>query len=220
MEFPAGGRRPRLTMPAFGLISRPDPLSVLPPESGFYLSFLSKSAILLVNMTLESQIEAILFWKSEPLSMTKLSQVLGKSEPEVKAALEQLETNLKDRGIVLIRKDDEVMLGSVPEASLLIEQLTREELSKDLGRAGLETLSIILYKGPISRADIDYIRGVNSSFILRNLQIRDLVEKINNPQDARSFLYRPTFDLLQHLGVAKIEDLPEYSQTLAELKQL
>jgi segregation and condensation protein B len=112
------------------------------------------------------------------------------------------------------------MLGTAPEASALIEQLTREELSKDLGKAGLETLSIIVYKSPITRADLDYIRGVNSSFILRNLQIRGLVEKITNPADARSFLYRPTFELLQHLGVTRVEDLPEYGTLVDQLTAL
>ena len=81
---------------------------------------------------------------------------------------------------------------------------------KDLGKAGLETLSIILYRGPATRRDIDYIRGVNSQFILRNLLIRGLVEKIQNPDDQRTFFYKPTFQLLSYLGIGKLEDLPEY----------
>jgi segregation and condensation protein B len=83
----------------------------------------------------------------------------------------------------------------------------------------LETISIIAYKGPVSRAEIDYIRGVQSNFILRNLQIRGLVEKITNEKDHRSFLYRPTFELLQFLGVSRIEDLPEYDKVKAEFEQ-
>lgn len=171
-------------------------------------------------MSLEAQIEAVLFWRSEPMSLKKLATTLGKSEGEINEALKRLEAQLAGRGIVLLKKDDDVMLGTAPEASSLIEQLTKEELSKDLGKAGLETLSIVLYKGPISRSDIDYIRGVNSSFILRNLQIRDLVERIVNPADARSFLYRPTFELLQHLGVSKVEELPEYGQLVEQLSSL
>ena len=95
----------------------------------------------------------------------------------------------------------------------MIEELCKEELSRDLGKAGLETLSIVLYRGPITRSGIDYIRGVNSTFILRNLLIRGLVEKIPNPNDQRSFLYRATFDLLSHLGIPRVEDLPEYGNT-------
>ena len=171
-------------------------------------------------MALEQLIEAILFWKAEPISIKKLAEACGKNEGEIQDALTVLEKSLENRGVKLVRKNDEVLLGTSPEASELIEKLTKEELSRDLGKAGLETLSIILYKGPITRAEIDYIRGVNSSFILRNLQIRDLVEKITDPNDARRFLYRPTFALLQHLGVTKVEDLPEYGELEKKLQEL
>ncbi|MEI7777545.1 MAG: SMC-Scp complex subunit ScpB [bacterium] len=170
-------------------------------------------------MNLAAKIEAILFWKGEPISLKKLCQFLNTGEEEIKAGLEELEANLKSRGIVLIRKDDEVMLGTSPEIGTLIEDLTKEELTKDLGKAGLETLSIVLYKGPIRRSQIDYIRGVNSNFILRNLLIRGLVEKISDPKDQRSFLYRPTFEVLSYLGLSKTEDLPEYSQVTEEIEQ-
>jgi segregation and condensation protein B len=75
----------------------------------------------------------------------------------------------------------------------------------------------VLYKGPITRAEIDYIRGVNSNFILRNLQVRGLVEKIDNPADQRSYLYKPTFQLLEFMGVTRLEDLPEYAGTTDQL---
>ena len=93
-------------------------------------------------------------------------------ELEFQRVRAQLEQDLKGRGLSLVRTDDEVMLGTAKEFSGLIEDLAKEELSRDLGKAGLETLSIVLYLGPITRADIDYIRGVNSQFILRALLIR------------------------------------------------
>jgi len=110
------------------------------------------------------------------------------------------------------------MLGTAPEMGELIEALIKEELSKDLGKAGLETLSIVLYRGPISRSKIDYIRGVSSTFILRNLLVRGLVERVSNPDDQRSFLYKPTFELLSYLGISRIEDLPEYDAVKQELE--
>ena len=110
------------------------------------------------------------------------------------------------------------MLGTSKELSSLIEKLTRDELNRDLGKAGLETLSIILYQGPITRAEIDYIRGVNSQFVVRNLLVRGLIERVDNPKDARSFLYKTTLDLLSLLGVSKIEDLPEYANIRAEIE--
>ena len=171
------------------------------------------------ELSLDSQIEAILFWKGEPQSIKKLAANLGKKEEEIKAGLEILKEKIKDRGVELIYKDDEVMLGTAARLSHIIERLTKEELVRDLGKAGLETISIIAYKGPVSRAEIDYIRGVQSNFILRNLQIRGLVERIDNEKDRRSFLYRPTFELLQFLGVSKIEDLPEYEKVKAEFSE-
>jgi len=171
------------------------------------------------ELTLDSQIEAILFWKGEPQSIKKLAENLGKKEEDIKASLEILKEKIRDRGVELIYKDDEVMLGTAAKLFYIIERLTKEELVRDLGKAGLETISIIAYKGPISRAEIDYIRGVQSTFILRNLQIRGLVERISNPKDARSFLYRPTFELLQFLGVSKIEDLPEFEKVKVEFEQ-
>ncbi len=167
-------------------------------------------------MTLDAQIEAILFWKAEPISVKKLASILEKTEAEIREAVATLKVNLANssagnpRGLTLIELEDEVTLGTSKDLSGLIEKLTKEELMKDLGKAGLETLSIILYQGPISRAEIDYIRGVNSQFILRNMLVRGLVEKVENPTDRRSFLYKPTMDLLAHLGLSSISGLPDY----------
>ncbi len=170
------------------------------------------------EITLDAQIEAILFFKAEPLSIKKLAEIFAKSEEEIKIALDSLNQKLQGRGVQLVFKDDEVTLTTASFSAPLIEKLTKEELVRDLGKAGLETLSIIAYKGPISRAEIDYIRGVQSNFILRNLQIRGLIEKITDPKDQRKFLYRPTFELLSFLGISRIEDLPEFEKAKAEFE--
>ena len=170
------------------------------------------------NTQIEKQIETVLFWYGEPVSIKKLAKIFQKTKEEILSALKNLETNLSNRGIVLIFKDDEVTLGTSKDASAIIEKLTKEELIKDLGKAGLETLSIIIYQGPISRAEIDYIRGVQSNFILRNLMIRGLVEKVSNPKDQRSFLYKPTFEMLSFMGITKIEDMPNYNEARAEIE--
>lgn len=161
-------------------------------------------------MNLDAQIEALLFWKAEPVSIQKLADVLEKNETEIRQAVSTLKSNLHSRGLTLLELDGQISLGTAKEMSPLIEKLTKEELIRDLGKAGLETISIVLYQGPITRAEIDYIRGVNSQFILRNLLIRGLVEKVENPTDRRSFLYKPTMDLVAHLGVSAITDLPDY----------
>ncbi|MCR4334705.1 MAG: SMC-Scp complex subunit ScpB [Patescibacteria group bacterium] len=169
-------------------------------------------------ITLDAQVEAMLFWKGESLSIKKLAMIFKKESKEIEDAIINLEEKLKDRGLVLIHKDDEIILGANPEMSSFIEELTKEELNRELGKAGLETLSIVLYQGPITRGEIDYIRGVNSNLILRNLLIRGLVEKIINPKDARSFMYRPTFELLQYLGISKTKDAPNYQKIREEIE--
>ncbi len=161
-------------------------------------------------MTLEAKIEALLFFRAEPWSVAGLAKALEETEPDVTSAIENLKNILLERGIRLIQNDKEIVLGTAPEASGLIERITKEELSKDLGKAAIETLTIILYEGPISRAQVDHIRGVNSSFIIRNLLIRGLVEKTLNEKDARAYLYKPSLDLLEHLGLTDIKEMPEY----------
>ena len=168
-------------------------------------------------MNLSSQIEAVLFFKAEPMTTKKLAVALKVKESEILTALSELENTLLNRGIALIRNGEEVELRTSPSVSALIETLTKEELSRDLGKAGLETIAVILYKGSAKRSEIDYIRGVNSSFILRNLLIRGLIER--EVDGCRGFLYKPTTDLLAHMGVAKLEELPEFDMVKEALKK-
>lgn len=169
-------------------------------------------------MELYQQLEAVLFYKGEPETTKTLAKVLSVSEDEVLAAAAILKEKLADHGLVLMQNQNELELRTGPSASALIEQLRKQELSKDLGRAGAETLAIVLYKGPVTRSEIDYIRGVNSSFILRNLLIRGLVERTNNPNDARAHHYQVSMELLAHLGVADSASLPEYDVIQRELE--
>lgn len=172
-------------------------------------------------LDISAKIEAILFYKAEPVSRKQLLEMLNISAREIDEGILQLADRLKNNGgsVRLMEHAESVMLASAPEAGPLIEGIIKEELSRDLGKAAGETLAIVLYLGPIVRSRIDWIRGVNSTFILRNLMIRGLVERIPNPSDERSFLYRPTFDLLGHLGAARVEDIPDYEKIRAEITQ-
>ena len=176
-------------------------------------------------MNLEQKIEAILFFKGEPVSFKKLQDILKISKEEIGDAVLILKKNLENRGVALIEKpastrgdsstrgwDDELMLGTAPELSSLIEDLQKEELNRDLSKASLETLSIILYKNGVSRAEIDYVRGVNSSFTLRALSVRGLIEKTIDTKDNRRYIYKPSFELLSFMGVKSIEELPDYGE--------
>lgn len=161
---------------------------------------------------LESKIEAILFFKGEPVSLNKLSDILKVSKSEITAAVSNLKTSLANRGIVMLEKENEIALGTAPELGKLIEDLQKEELNKELSKASLETLSIVLYKNGVSRAEIDYIRGVNSSFTLRALSVRGLIEKTVDTKDSRRYIYRPSFELLFFMGIKSVEDLPDWGE--------
>lgn len=165
-------------------------------------------------------IEAYLFFKGEPVTLKEISRDLRISHDEAVSAILELENEHKNakRGIVIVQYDGVVTLGTHPITSDFITALTKEELQKDLGKSALETLTIILYQGPITRSKIDHIRGVNSNFILRNLLMRGLVSRVPDPTDERSFVYTPSLDLLTHLGVTKIEDLPDFESVSTTLK--
>ena len=169
-------------------------------------------------MELEKKIEAILFFKGEPVTLKKLGEILKVSPGEVIQAISSLKESLAGRGVALQENNEEYTLGTAPEYSSLIEDLQKEELNKDLSKAALETLSIVLYKNGASRAEIDYIRGVNSSFTLRALSVRGLVEKTADPKDNRRYVYKPSFAVLSYMGVRSVEELPEFSEVNASIE--
>ncbi len=162
-------------------------------------------------MTIDAKIEAMLFFKTEPVSSLDLAKMLGVSEEEILNGIKILEEKLEGRGVCLLKKGESFMLGTASEMSPVVEELIKEELNRDLGKAWLETLAIVLYRGPILKSEIDYIRGVNSGFILRNLLVRGLIEKEQN-KAGRGFIYKPTFDLMQYLGVTEVQKLPDFNE--------
>jgi segregation and condensation protein B len=166
---------------------------------------------------LPRQIEAILFYKAEPVKKTAIADFLHITIDGLERALIELTSSLAGRGVQLLTTSEEIQLVTTPEFSEMLTTLRKEELSRDIGKAGAETLAIILYRGPLSRADIDRIRGVNSTFILRNLLIRGLIDRKDNPKDQRSLLYTTSPELLKHLGVTRREDLPDFSDIMNSL---
>jgi segregation and condensation protein B len=169
---------------------------------------------------LEVLIEAALFFRGGTMSVKELGKALGASAEEVHMGVESLKTSLGGRGIRLVVERDEVGLATAPEAHEMIETMRREELEGPLGKAGLETLSVIAFRGPLARSDIEYVRGVNCSSILRSLMIRGLIERIDNPVDKRSFLYRATPELPAYFGVASLEEVPGYAEMRAGIERV
>ncbi len=168
-------------------------------------------------MHLEQKIEGLLFYKGESMTIKKIADILSVSVEDVDSACVALAEALSTRGVALVRNGDEVMMSVSKELSSIIESLRKDEITKELSKASLETLSIVLYKNGVTRSEIDYIRGVNSSFILRNLLVRGLVAKESDTKDTRRVLYKPTIETLSYMGVTKIEDLPDYGSVVARL---
>lgn len=166
---------------------------------------------------LPALLEAILFFKGGSMTVKELSAASKASLEEVTDALNVLHTSLEGRGIRLVRERDSAGLATTPVAEEVIQTMRKEELEGPIGRAGLETLAVILYRGPLSRADIEYIRGVNASAILRTLMIRGLVERVDNPKDKRSFLYRASTELPAYLGVSQLSELPDFESVTNDL---
>ena len=170
-------------------------------------------------MELEHIIEALLFVAGEPMNLKDIVRLSGAQKKDVETALDTLSANLVNRGIRLLRNGEEITLATAPETSDIVSRIAKERLEGDLSKAALETLSIVLWKGTVSRASIDYIRGVNSAFSLRALLVRGLVERQTDPHDARIFLYSPTMDLLKYLGVSTIKELPQFNDMQTEMKE-
>lgn len=172
----------------------------------------------IMALALSSRLEAILFAAGEPLAKAKLAALLDVSEASVTDALNALRITLTDRGLALVENERDVELRTAADASEDIKKLKESELSRELGRASLETMALILYRGSATRGEIDWVRGVNSGAALRTLLLRGLVERTEDPGDKRRARYIPTIDALSHLGVATREELPryaEFSQALA-----
>jgi segregation and condensation protein B len=164
--------------------------------------------------------EALLFIHGEPLTYNKIASVLGIEKEAVDALVNELKTQLEqeNRGLQVISDREKIQLATKPEFNSILESFVKEEISEDLSAASLEALSIVAYLGPISRAKLEYLRGVNSIVILRSLMIRGLVERFADPAHPATFLYRPTFDLIKHLGIKEREELPQYEKFQELLK--
>ena len=168
-------------------------------------------------MDTAARIEAFLFWKQEPMAVSEVASRLAITEEEASAGIEELDRRLTGRGIALVRHAGEVSLATAPEAHADIEAMVADELSKELGKASMETLAIVLYSDGMTRGEIEYVRGVNSSHALRHLQMRGLIERYTEKGDDRKTRYRVTADALRHLGVRSIEDVPGYAEARAKV---
>jgi segregation and condensation protein B len=164
-------------------------------------------------MTLEGMIEAMLFASGKPFTLKRLAELTDKTPDEVKDALQALESRLDEMksGIMLQRQGHEVELVTRPEVSDLVKRVVKAESSGELTRPSLEALTILAYRGPLTRPELEQIRGVQSSMILRNLMLRGLIEEKEEVRLGQP-TYAVTFDFLNALGLSSLEDLPDFEE--------
>ena len=166
----------------------------------------------------KKEIEAILFYKGEEVSLKEICSILEIDEEKAIQSINELEDDLKHSALFLVKRNQNFCLTTKGEYSKIIEKIVKDELNKDLSQASLEILSIVLYKHPVTKKEIEYIRGVNSSFSIRNLLIRGLIERESSKLDDRVYLYKPTLELMMHLGIGSFDELPEFSKIRQEIK--
>lgn len=169
---------------------------------------------------LQQKIEALLFYRNEPTTYSWLAKQLGIKAGEVYELVASMMIEYKGRGLTLVYSEDSVSLLSADIAKDEIALLTKTNEERELSKQALETLSIILYKGKVTKSEVDYIRGVNSVFILRNLLLRGLIEKKANPLDKRSPLYKVSHQALSYMGINSKSDLPDLEKVEKKLAEL
>lgn len=166
---------------------------------------------------LVKKINTILFYRGGAVREKELLELCDISESDLQEALGILEHNLEAVGLTLVRHAKKVSLATHPDQSSVIEAFKKDEVSGPLSPNALETLAIIAYQSPVRKTDIDFIRGVNSQYILRNLQSRGLIERHKDQNDVRTHVYTPTLALLEYFGVSSIGQLPDYESIQSEL---
>ena len=160
-------------------------------------------------------IESVLFMYGRSITFEKLGELLDLSDDEVFDAITDLQKEYENReicGLCIIIKDETVQMVTHKESAQIIEKITKKELEGPLTPVAMEVLSIIAYRGPISKVDIEAIRGVNCSFSVRNLLRRGLIERIHADKTKRVQQYQTTLDFLRLLGVESVEELPEFEE--------
>ncbi len=179
---------------------------------------------------IKSKIESLLFISGKPLSLGKIAGLIKEDKNKTKKAIIELIEEYKERGggIVIVKNLMSYQMMTSPENGDIIKDFSKSEFSGELTQPALETLTIIAYRGPITRPELEQIRGVNCGLIIKNLTIRGLIEvdkgknikKVHEGID-KSFLdeelyYNITIDFLKFLGISSIEELPDYRNLNSE----
>ncbi len=164
-------------------------------------------------MNLEAKIEAVLYAAAKPVSFGKLAEWCGATKDEIVSSLGLLTDRLleTESGLQLVLHEGQAELVTRPDAAELVRTVTKQDTQAELTRPSLEALAILAYRGPMTRPELEQIRGVQSSLILRNLMMRGLVEMSEDMRLGQS-VYHVTIDFVKHLGIANTSHLPDYEK--------
>jgi segregation and condensation protein B len=168
----------------------------------------------------EAALEGLLFVAERPLARREIAALAGVDRATVDARLGDLEMSLRARGLRLVAAEDRVELATAPEAGPLVSRYVGADAVR-LSAASMETLAIVAYRQPVTRAAIERIRGVDSDYTLRTLLHRRLVVELGrSPAPGRPFLFGTSFEFLERFGLASLEELPpldvDVAATVAE----
>jgi len=164
----------------------------------------------------EAQLEALLFVAERPLARREIAALAGASAEHVDGLLGDLEVSLASRGVRLVSAGDHVALATAAEAAGLVGRYVGGDPAR-LSPAMLETLAIVAYRQPVTRAIVERVRGVDSDYVLRALLHRRLVVELGRAATpGRPFLYGTGFDFLERFGLTSLDDLPVLDPEIAE----
>ncbi|HAZ16785.1 MAG: SMC-Scp complex subunit ScpB [Candidatus Jacksonbacteria bacterium RIFCSPLOWO2_02_FULL_43_9] len=158
-------------------------------------------------------IEALLFVAGKPLSYKKCGSILSISANDVKKIIKELQTEYYDakRGMAIITTEMECQMTTAPDVADVVQEFFSAEQETKLTPPSLEALTVIAYRGPMTKQELEYIRGVNCSLILRNLLIRGFIDERVDEKIGLS-VYSVTLDFLSYMGVADVSALPRYEE--------
>jgi segregation and condensation protein B len=179
-------------------------------------------AINLNRTVLHAMLEGVLTIADEPVSVAELSQVTGAAKSDVKAALDEIASEMRanQRGFQLREVDEGWRLYSSEFGSQAVEKYVKEGHSSRLSQAALETLAVIAYRQPVSRGRIAAVRGVNVDGVVRTLMNRGLVQEGGVEQSTGAVLYTTTQYFLDRLNLDSLEDLPPVADYLPDLAEV
>ena len=164
-------------------------------------------------MPIKSKIESLLFISAKPMAVSQLADLLKVDKKEIIKSADELLVDYKNNkaGVQIIKDGNKYQMVSAPENAKIIQEFIKDETTGELSRPSLEALTIIAYRGPVSKIDLDRIRGVNCALILRNLLLRGLIES-KFDKKKNEYYYNVSFDFIRFIGLNDIKELPEYER--------